>query len=110
MTLIGRALRMTAVFLFAGVLLGVMAPDIGYADDSKKVISGIVKYASEKAITVKNRFSNATTVHDITGALVVDMNEKAISEIGSALHGNRAEIVYRNGKVVFVKIFPLIPE
>ena len=65
------------------------------------IIGGIVEHAGENTIVVKNK------LHDITGVPVLDMNGDAVQERGSALRGKAAAIMYRNGQVISVKIFPV---
>ena len=109
MTMNERVSRVAAVLVFTGFILGFAAQGIGYAEEFLTV-KGVVEYASERTLTVKDKWSNATVIHDIVGASVVDMNEVKIPKPGSALHGQNATILYRDGKVVFVKIFPPVPE
>ena len=66
-----------------------------------RVITGIVGDADENTIVVKDN------VYDVTGVPVLDLNGEAITERGSALCGMAAAILYRNGQVMSVKVFPV---
>jgi len=66
-----------------------------------RVITGIVGDATENTIVVKN------DVYDVTGVPVLDLNGEAVLERGSALCGMAAAILYRNGQVMSVKVFPI---
>jgi len=111
MTAKARVSRMAAVLITAVlILVGFMFAAQGIVYAEELLVKGIVEDASINSLTVKSRDADTAMVHDIKGVQVLDMNENAIPKIGSALHGQVAHIVYRDGKVVFVKIFPLLPE
>lgn len=109
MTVNGRVLRVAVVLIFAGLILGAAAQGIGRAEEVRSV-QGIVEYATEKTLTVRNRLNNTPEVHDIVGVQILDMNRAVIKERGSALQGKRAEIWYRDGKIESLVLFPPMPE
>ena len=65
------------------------------------IIGGVIESSVENTIVVKNR------QHDISEAPVLDLNGEAVEERGDALNGKAAAILYRNGQILSVKIFPL---
>ena len=65
------------------------------------IIGGVIERSVENTIVVKNRS------HDISEAPVLDLNGEAVEERGDALKGKAAAILYRNGQILSVKIFPL---
>ena len=74
------------------------------SDIEVRVITGVVERADEDTIYVKNR------LHNITGIPVLDLNGEMVMERGSTLNGKAAAILYRNGQLVSVKIFPFDQE
>lgn len=65
------------------------------------MVGGIIEYAGENSLVVKDK------LHDITGVPVLDMNGETIHERGVALLGKAAAVLYRNGQLISVKIFPV---
>ena len=117
----GKRLAFTAV-MFA-LLLSVVAAHSAVAaqgdgrgrGEKFQVVRGVVESAGvdnrtgRNMLTVRNKQDVAST-HDITGARIVGVNDEPVLETGDALRGKKAEIVFNDDAVVFVRILPTLPE
>ena len=109
MTVNGRMWRAVAVLIFTGLILGFAAQGIGRAEEIRSV-QGIVEYATKETLTVRNKLTNTSEVHNIVGVQIMGENMVVIKERGSALHGKRAEIWYRDARIESLVLFPPMPE
>ena len=103
MTVNGQIEEDGAVFVVAG-FIPVSAKRGARNAVEFHIIGGVIEGSTENTIVVKDK------LHDISGAPVLDLNGEIVTERGSSLCGKAAAILYRNGQVLSVKIFPLKQE
>lgn len=90
----------------AMVLLGVVAaiPRVGNAAVVRnKVVIGIVEYARGDLVTVAGK------TYDLTGARFQDGRGVPLAH-PSELRGTSVEILFRNGRIESVTIYPTLPQ
>lgn len=89
-----------AMFLLGGTLA---IPPLGNAAARNTVVMGIVEYARGDVVTV------ARKTYDLKGARFQDGHGVSL-EHPSDLRGKTVEILFRNGKIETVTVYPTLPQ
>jgi hypothetical protein len=97
-----RIVPMIAVVMF---LLGVIAvtPGMGNTAERKSVVTGIVEYVRENAVTVTGKS------YDLKGARFLDGRGVPLAD-PSDLRGKTVEIQFRNGRIETVTVYRTLPQ
>ena len=97
-----RIVPMAAVAMF---LLGVVAaiPSRGYAAEKNTVVIGIVEYVQGNVVTM------ARKTYDLKGARFQDGKGVPLAH-PIDLRGKTIEILFRNGRIETVTVYPTLPQ
>jgi len=97
-----RIVPMIAVAMF---LLGVVAaiPSVGNAAEKYSVVTGIVEYVRENAVTVAGKS------YDLKGARFQDGRGVSLADPPD-LRGKTVEILFRNGRIETVTVYRTLPQ
>ena len=97
-----RIVPMIAVAMF---LLGVVAaiPRVGNAAARNTVVVGIVEFARGDVVTVAGK------TYDLKGARFQDGRGAPLAH-PSELRGTSVEILFRNGRIESVTVYPTLPQ